>query len=895
MNKLVITAIIVLYLLSLIGMAQRAEYLHKKGKTLLPPALGYALTLTIFCTVWTFLGSIGMASEQGIGFLPVYLGPTLFMPLIAPILLRMNRISHRQHLTSIADFISSRYGKNVSLGVIVTLFCIIGIVPYIAIQLKAVSACINLMTNYNMPSSLLIYDTTFIIAVVLTLFVMLYGIRHADATEQHPGIMSAVAVEGGIKLIVFLAAGLYVCFYLFQTPSQLFQTAKAQGILTQLGRIGPGQSPFNWFMISLISGLSLLLLPRQFQVAVVENTREKNIRTAMWLFPLYLLLINVFVLPIATAGRIYFPNTADKDLMLLQLPFEQGHNGLTMLLFIGCVSAATGMVMVELIALTTMISNHVVMPILVSGSRIQQSVYSPARILLFSRRLGVVVLMALAYIFEKKVAEHYSLVSVGLISFVAVSQFAPALLVGMYWPNATRKAAVTGILCGFMVWFYTLIIPSLAEQFNVFAEWQTHGLFHWAWLIPQQLFQLNIGSPIAHAAFWSLLLNTACVFGLSLVTKHSDIERVQAILFTQKKSGAQVILETKTTYTELHRLLARFIGDDRAQVLLEGYANRHQIPFTTGGEADSRMLSFSERILGGTIGAASARLMLAGFTREKEVRFHEVETIVRESQQIIELNKELRKKSIELEKASNQLSEMNTQLIKMDELKNDFLNTVTHELRTPLTSIRALSEIVHDNPDLSTQEQQEYLSIIVQETEKLSHLINQVLRLEKFESGRQSLHVNQVYFTALIHDVIRSLSPLIEQRHLEYSVQSSESKESIQLDVDLIRQVLYNLLSNAIRFAQTTIIIRVQQQPNTLTASIIDDGPGIPLEFANNLFDKFYQVKQRQGQKPEGSGLGLAICKKIIELHGGEIKLEITQERGACFTFVLPQPVTPSL
>lgn len=870
------------------ALAQRSEYLHRKGKSLLSPALSYALSLTVYCTAWTFLGSIGMAGEQGIGFLPVYLGPTLFMPILAPILLRISRISQEQHLTSIADFISSRYGKNISLGVIVTVFCIIGIVPYIAIQLKALSSCINLMANFSLHGNPLMYDTTFIIALVLTLFVVFYGIRFADATKQHPGIMSAVAVEGIVKLMVFLAAGLYVCFYLFSSPSALFEQANQQGLLKQLGRIHEVQSPLNWFMITLISALSFLMLPRQFHVAVVENKQEKNIRTAMWLFPLYLLLINLFVLPIATAGQLLLPFGFNKDLVLLQLPLQAGHTQLTLLLFIGCVSAATGMVMVELMALTTMISNHLVMPIIVSLPQPKRKALPATRILLFSRRLGVIGLMALAYFFEKTVAEHYSLVSVGLISFVAVSQFAPALLIGLYWPKATRIAAVSGILIGFIVWFYTLIVPSLSEQVPLFAEWKQFGVAQIDWLKPHQLFNLNLGTPITHASFWSLLLNSLSVCVLSLLTQQSDLEQVQSILFTQKNRNPQVILESKLTFSELSNLLSQFIGNTRAQTLLEGYAVRHQIPMKDQIEADTRMLTFAERILGGTIGAASARLMLAGYTRQKEVHFQELEIIVRESQQMIELNKELRKKSIELEKATLQLSGVNQQLRSMDELKNEFLYTVTHELRTPLTSIRALSEILQDNPDLSPNDQQTYLGIIVQETEKLSHLINQVLRLEKFESGRYELQKEPCEINQLIQSVILSLSPLTEQHKLQINSNTNDKLPLCQIDIDLMRQVIYNLLSNAIRFAEHQIQIDISNNHKGLMVSIIDDGPGIPLEFATSIFDKFYQVKAQKGQKPEGSGLGLAICKNIIELHGGEIYYDTNFIQGACFTFVIP-------
>ena len=879
-SKGVIIALAIAYLCILFLVANLSE----RNKFNIASSWIYALSMAVYCTAWTFFGSIGNAAEKGLSFLPVYLGPTLFMPLIAPVLVKIIRISKRQRITSIADFISSRYGKNVSLGIWVTLFCVIGIVPYISIQLKAITSGIEILTGYENNIGWW-QDSTLYIAAVLALFTMVYGIRHIDATEQHKGVMSAIAFESIIKLVAFLLCGLAICYVTFNNTSDIFKQAAIKNLVAPF-TTNQNFNSWNWILTALVSALSILFLPRQFQVAVVENTDVNHVKKSMWVFPLYLLLINLLVIPIALAGKLTLQQGSPDNYFLLLI--EQLKNpGLSALVFIGGFSAATGMVIVEVIALTTMISNHVLAPLFLTRS--SKIAYNAGKFILNTRRIAAIFLLFFAYLFEKQVAERYSLISIGLISFTAMAQLAPSVLFGLFWKESNRKAAVVSILSGFLLWFYTLVIPSFKG-----STWIDHlllnGPFSISWLKPTELFGMNHLDPISHGIFWSLGINTLLFVLISLQGKVENSVRMQQELFLypSKTKYPIAIWNGLTLYHDLKSMLARFIGEKRVELLLQGYANRHDIIIQEDGPADRRMVRFAERLLGGVVGAASSRLMISSVTTEENITLTEVMDIVKESQQIIELNKELRKKSIELEKASSALSAANEKLLHADELKNEFLYTVTHELRTPLTSIRALSEILHDNPDLEEEQRQQYLSIITREIEKLSHLITQVLNLEKYESGRQRIHPISFEMKDLLQEVMDSLYPLAQEKNKIMLCNLPNEQLLIHADRSLLVQVVYNLVSNAIKFAHEKIEILIRKQGDELEVQICDDGPGIDEFQKDLLFDKFYQYKQHHLLKPEGSGLGLAICRRIIELHHGKISARNNVTKGASFIFVLP-------
>ena len=889
-----------LYLCILFGVAYYAEYRLKKGKSIINNGYVYSLSLGVYCTAWTYYGSVGQAAGRGIEFITVYIGPTIMAALFWPLLRKIIRISKTQRINSIADFISTRYGKNFSLAVVVTILCVLGIIPYISLQLKAISSSIHVLVGSSATKAGLteiLSDNTFYIAVVLAIFIILFGTRSIDASEKHEGLVAAVAFESLIKLIAFIAVGIFVTFGIFNGFSDIFSKAAADPSMKKLFQLEPNTSYISWLGLTLLSMLAIVFLPRQFQLGVVENVQESHLKKAIWLFPLYLLIINIFVIPIAFGGNLIFAGTAtNADTYVLSLSLEYGAGFLSILTFIGGFSAATSMIIVETIALSTMMSNNIATPVLLSTKKFRAGGDGQlTKPILNIRRVSILLIIALAFLYDKLVAQHFNLVSIGLVSFAAVAQFAPALIGGIYWKHASQKGAMAGICVGFAIWFLTAVIPSMASAGMISDHIIHNGLFGISWLKPLSLFGIEGMDSITHSFFWSMLLNIILFITVSLNSQKSAQETYQAEIFVDifrhsASSENNVIWKGTAYLNDLTTLLSNFLGADRAEKIISAYAQRHKIPTDTV-KADPRLVSFAEKVLSGVIGSASARIMVSTVTKEEELKIDEVIHILRESQQIIGLNRELRRKSADLQKATEQLTLANEQLKDLDQVKDEFLYTVTHELRTPLTSVRAMAEIVHDNPDMPEDEKQFFLSGIIRETERLSHLITQVLNLEKYESGRQKLNSAATVLNTLIDDTIVSVSALAKEKKVQINTRIPNSMFIVQCDAPLIQQVIYNLLSNAIKFApeeKGIIKISVHANHDELQVWIEDNGKGIPADLHTLIFDKFFQARNQTLKKPEGTGLGLAICKKIVEMHQGKIWVESEEDKGSKFIFTLP-------
>lgn len=899
MNNVVAIIGALFYLGLLFGVAYYAELRLKKGKSIINSGYVYALSLAVYCTAWTYYGSVGRASTNGLEFLAIYLGPTIAAALFLPVLHKIIRIAKTQRINSIADLISTRYGKNFSIAVAVTVLCVAGIIPYISLQLKAISNSIHVLTgNLQKDTGLINFwlDDTFYITIILSLFIILFGTRSVDASEKHEGLVAAVAFESLIKLIAFIAAGIFVVYGIFNGFGDIFSRATANNSLKDLFTFGNKTSFATWFGLMIISMLAVVFLPRQFQVGIVENVQEKHLKKASWLFPLYLLLINIFVLPIAMGGKLIFADgSVDADTFVLALPLHYNQNWLGLFVFIGGFSAATSMIIVETIALSTMMSNNIVMPALLSAKNFKPNADGGiTKSIITIRRISIVLILVLAYLYDKTVARHFSLVSIGLVSFVAVAQFAPAVIGGIYWKGASKNGAMIAICTGFVIWFFTLVVPSLVSAGIISNDIMINGLFGVWWLKPFSVLGIEGMDSIVHAAFWSLFLNIVVFISVSLYSKKNAQETFQAEIFVDifkhsANDGSSSIWKGTAYLPDLNSLLETFLGKERAQKLIANYAGRNKISLDTK-RADPRLVTFSENILAGIIGSASARIMVSSVTKEEEVKIDEVLNILRESQQMIELNKELRKKSGELQKATNELIEANEQLKNMDKTKDEFLYTVTHELRTPITSIRAMSEIVHDNTDMPEEQRQHFLAGVIRETERLSHLITQVLNLEKYESGRQKLNITSVQLNTLIKDAIQSVNPLANEKHIVIQTKIPNTVFLVQCDADLIMQVFNNLLSNAIKFSpeNESVTVSVYSNYDEIQIWVQDKGRGIEKGLSELIFDKFFQANNQTLRKPEGSGLGLAICKKIIDLHEGNIWVESEINKGAKFVFTLP-------
>lgn len=891
------------YLGVLFAIAYYGDKRADAGASIINSPTVYALSLAVYATSWTFYGSVGRAADSGIGFLPIYLGPTLMTALWWVVLRKIIRISKANRITSIADFIAARYGKSALLGGLVTVVAVIGVVPYIALQLKAVSTSFTVLLNYpqvmtqRVGAGPLWSDTTLYIALLLAIFTILFGTRHLDAAERHEGMVAAIAFESLVKLVAFLAVGIFVTFGIYDGFGDLFRRAQAFPELQSLLTLGndPGSVTFgSWASLILLSMLSMMFLPRQFQIAVVENIDEDHLKRAIWLLPLYLLVINIFVLPIAFSGIMHFPSgSVDADMFVLTLPLTEQRQGLALLVYIGGLSAATGMVIVETIALSTMVCNDLVMPLLLRLAPLRLSQRADlSRLLLNIRRGAIVLLMMLGYAYFRLAGEAYALVSIGLISFAAVAQFAPAMLGGIFWKNGTLRGALVGLSAGFLLWLYTLLLPSFAQSGWLPASFLEHGPLGIEWLRPRQLFGLSGLDPISHALFWSMLANVGFYIGVSLASKPGGVERTQAILFVdafQHRAGGlgSRVWRGSASSEALRGLMRRFLGDARAD---EAFARFNRGATRQASDAD--MVQFMEIQLAGAIGAASARAMIASVVDEEPLGPDEVMAILDETSQVIAYSRQLEQKSRQLEAASAELKAANARLTELDRMKDNFISTVSHELRTPLTSIRAFSEILRDNPQLADAKRNNYLDIIIKESERLTRLINDVLDLSKIESGTIEWRTGPLDMKQVIDDAVNGISQLLRDKNITLELRLAPQVPPVLADYDRLVQVMVNLLSNAAKFcdqAHGLISVTLEIERDHLQVGVRDNGPGVREQDRELIFQKFRQGGDALTGKPQGTGLGLAISREIIQHFGGTLKVEESSPgEGALFIFTLP-------
>jgi len=897
------------YLLLLFAAASFGDRRALQGRSVIGNAWVYTLSMGVYCTAWTYFGSIGRAANAGVWFLPIYLGPTLAMVLASLVLRKMIRIARSQRITSIADFIASRHGKSPLLAGLVTLIAVVGIVPYMALQLKAVASGYAVLTAQPVSHGAWWSDSTLVVALVLAGFTIVFGTRHLDTTERHEGMVAAIALESVVKLLAFLAVGGFVTWGLFSGPADLFDRAQGVPEVRKLLQSGASFAYDQWFALTLLSMLSVIFLPRQFQMMVVENVDERHVRRAAWAFPLYLLLINLFVLPIAVGGLLYFgPGRMDPETFVLSLPMAQGHQALALLAFIGGLSAATGMVIVETIAVATMVCNDLVMPLLLRtarfGARRGDATVAAGDLtglLLGIRRVAIVLLLLLGYLYFRIAGEAYALVSIGLISFAAVAQFAPALLGGMYWKGGTREGALAGLGAGFALWVYTLMLPSIAKSGWMGTDFLSHGPWGIAWLKPEQLFGLTRLDSLTHSLFWSLLANAGLYVAVSLARSPTAREMSQALLFVdalrraRDADGAQpVFWRGRARVADLLALAGRFLGHDNAQRLFAEHARRVGAPSVEQMPADARLVQFVETQLAGALGSASARVMIAATVEEETLAIDDVMRILdeasREAMQLRAHSHELEEKSRSLERASAELRAANEQLKSLDRLKDDFMSSVTHELRTPLTSIRALAELMVDDPAMEAAQRAQFTGIIVAETERLSRLVNQVLDMAKIESGHAEWHNTDVDLRALTEAAVQTTRELFRERGAELVLDAPSPLPLLRADPDRLTQVLLNLLSNAAKFVPAQggrVEVRLTRTPHSLRVEVQDNGAGVPPEQQGLIFEKFRQGGDA-AHRPQGTGLGLPISRQIVEHFGGRMWVQSVAGQGACFGFELP-------
>ena len=847
--------------------------------------LVYTLSLSIYCTAWTFYGAVGYAARSGLEFLTIYLGPTLVFVGWTLVLRKLVRIGKAEGVTSIADLISSRYGKSNLLGVMVTLLALVGITPYIALQLQSVTLSFAVFATttggWDQPD---LNATAFWLACGLTLFTVLFGTRNLDAKEQHHGIVTAIALEAVVKLVALVAVGLFVVWGLADGPADMLARIDASAIATW--QVQPGR----WVGITLLSGAAVLCLPRMFQVIVVENADERHLETAAWAFPLYLALMSLFVVPIAVMGLTLMPQGANADLFVLTLPLSQGQGGLAMLAFLGGFSSATSMVIVASIALATMVSNHVVIPLWLWVRRESGGGPQDLRgLVLNARRASIAGILALGFGYFRLSGGSGTLAAIGLISFAGVAQVLPAMLGGLFWRGATRIGAAMGLATGFCLWLYTLFLPSIGDAGLLPVGLMAAGPLGIGWLRPQALLGTDGMDPLLHALFWSLSLNALAFLAGSLASFPGPLERVQGVKFVHVFDAAADARGWNPGGVGAEDLLAmaqRILGPELAQGFFQAEA---QAQGKTGYLPDPTpaVIERLERMLAGSVGASTAHTMVGQVIGGARVSVTDLMAMASETAQIMEYSSQLEAKSDELSRTARALGEANAKLTQLSVQKDGFLSQISHELRTPMTSIRAFSEILRET-DLSPEERGRYAGIIHDEAMRLTRLLDDLLDLSVLESGRGSMKAVPALLADLIERAVQA-SALSGSPGLRVVRESGAEALTLTTDADRLTQVFINLVSNARKYcnaARPELRIMVRQRGGRIEVDFIDNGAGIAVAHQTIIFEKFARLGDMAGAG--GAGLGLAICREIMAGLGGSIAY-LPGQGGAAFRVTFPQ------
>ena len=857
----------------------------------------YTLSISVYCTSWTFYGAVGTAARDGLEFMAIYLGPTLVFVGWWFILRKLVSISQTLRITSVADLLSSRFGKSSRLAVVVTLIATVNVTPYIALQLKAITTSIRIVSAADGPdgSGLSGLDDSrlaFAVAAGMALFTVLFGTRNVDAKEQHHGVVAAIAFEAVVKLLALLAVGLFVVFSLSDGLEDIFSRAQAAGIQIY----DSSSSGTRWATILFLSATAVLCLPRQFQITVVENSNAEHLRTAAWAFPVYLLLMSLFTMPIALYGLTTLPAGSNPDMFVLTIPMASGQTGLALLAFIGGFSSATSMIIVASIALSIMVSNHIVLPIALRYSNRLEDAGERgiARLLLRSRRISIAVILFLGFLYFWLTGDSDALAPIGLISFVGVAQFLPAMMAALYWKEATVKGALSGTLVGFAVWAWTLFLPSFESTSPWIAALMVHGPWGVEALRPEALFGLTGLDPLVHSVFWSLFLNASLLVSVSLTTRQSVMERIQASLFVDIfKRGPRIqphFIQGSATTEDLFFVAERVLGWERANGLFEA-AHLPRGPDGLGG-VSSEFIGRLERELAGSIGAASAHVLLSKVVAGDKVSLEEVMKIADETQQMIEYSHELEQKSAELRSTAQKLQETNALLHALHRQKDDFLSQVSHEVRTPMTSIRSFSEILLTDANLTDAQRERFASTIYHESMRLTKLLDEILDLSALEQGERGWVNLPIDAEPVLDRAIEVCEGLARQNNIRFEVASRAEAGKVLGEPDRLCQVLINIIANAIKYNDSpdpVVRIRSWVDEGSYRVEISDNGPGIPQAYRKNIFEKFVRAGSEGWETKSGSGLGLGlnISHKIVQKLGGTLELVDCGMPGACFRLTL--------
>lgn len=1011
-----ISLIAVVYLgilFAVAGWADRRKVLPFKGMI-------YGLSLGVYCTSWAFYGTTAQAASNGWWLAPTYAGTIILFIFGWQLYCRIAHICRQQKLTSLADFIATRYGQSSSLSGLISLISVIAIVPYISLQLSATAQSINLLTDRAPTQSNQVWaDSTFYITLLLALFAILFGARRLKPSEHNPGLIASIAFESIVKLLAFIGVGLYVCFALFDSPVALYEQALALNIPNQ---VAATQSPAYVYVAHTFLGvLATLCLPRQFHMSFIENNNNNELVTARWLFPLYLLAINIFILPIAYAGLVYFnDNSVGQDTFVLALPMAADNGGVTLLAFLGGFSAATSMVIVSSIVLSVMITNDFINQFILRRSQLTSSSRGlDKNHLLHARKIVIVLILLLSYFTHRVLAETTTLASVGLMSFTLVAQFAPAMIIGLWWRHASCRGAQLGILSGFVIWGYTLLLPNLASGLGSQSRWLVEGPWHITWLAPTDLFSLGLES-ISQSLLLSLGVNTLVYLLVPLFSQATLAERLQSNKFISQLNDSRLNTTLQPlNYEDLGALLQRFAEKDASQSLVQQYFPHDKSLWKRIANADLELLV--EREMSAVIGGASARLILDVAKSEQRQPLEQVAEFVDEASQVLKFNRDLLQSTIEniqqgisvvdselrlvawnqgykhmfnypdsalyigrpvadiirfnaerglfrgenintevdkrlaylkqgsaykyqrahndgrvfemqgnplpgggfvttytdisefvkqqkalteanvsleekvatrtaaLTQANHALSKAKQQAEQATVSKTRFFAAASHDLLQPFNAASLFCSLM--NEKAQDTELKELAMNIKNSLGSAEELLSSILELTKLDSGSFKVQLTEFNVSSLIEPLRNDYLALAQEKGLSFVVESCEAR--IHTDKALLKRVLRNLLSNAIRYTEygevrLKVLLEDQQQ---LLFIIEDTGIGIATKDQHSIYQEFKQL----GEKPnaEGLGLGLSITKRICDLLGIPLVMGSQLNKGTQFT--LTMPCTPSL
>lgn len=1005
-----ISLLAIVYLGILFAVAGWAD----KRKTLPFKGLTYGLSLGVYCTSWAFYGTTAQAANNGWWLAPTYAGTILLFIFGWQVYCRIAHICRQQKLTSMADFIATRYGQSSSLSGLISLISVIAIVPYISLQLSATAQSINLLTARAASQSHQVWaDSTFYITLLLALFAILFGARRLRPSEHNPGLIASIAFESMVKLLAFMVVGLYVCFVLFDSPAALFAKAAELNIDKQ---VAATQSPTYVYVAHTLLGiLATLCLPRQFHMSFIENNSDKELASARWLFPIYLLLINLFILPIAYAGLIYFQGTdVGYDTFVLALPMAADSPLVALLAFLGGFSAATSMVIVSAIVLSVMITNDFINQFILRRSQLTSSSRGlDKNNLLHARKIVIVLILLLSYFTHRILGETNTLANVGLMSFTLVAQFAPAMVIGLWWRHASCRGAQLGILTGFIIWGYTLLLPNLASGLGTDSRWLIAGPWQIAWLAPTDLFSLGLES-ISQAVLLSLGANCFVYFLVPLFSQATLAERLQSNKFIPQLSDSRINSALQPlNYHDLGALLQRFAEKDASQLLVNQYFPTDKSKWKHPANVQLELLI--EREMSAVIGGASARLILDVAKNEQRQPLEQVAELVDEATQVLKFNRDLLQSTIEniqqgisvvdselrlvawnqgykcmfcypeaalyigrpvadiirfnaerglfsgedinteiekrlaylkqgsaykyqrshndgrvfemqgnplpgggfvttytdiseFVKQQKALKEANVSLEEKVATRTKALTQANHELsaaklvaeQATVSKTRFFAAASHDllqpfnaaslfcslmNEKAQDTQLQALALNIKNSLGSAEELLSSILELTKLDSGAFKVQYSEFAVSSLLEPLCNDYAALAREKGLNFIVQTCDVR--LVTDKALLRRVLRNLLSNAIRYTeQGEVRLKMQRHDEQVSFIIEDTGIGIAASDQQTIYQEFKQL----GTKPnaEGLGLGLAITKRICDLLKMPLMMGSELGKGTQFTLTLP-------